>query len=120
MPSRLRPSAAPSHRPVRSTRPRGAATIRGARRGACSPPDLGLVAYETVAREGLVAAEDVLIEIVRPGTGEPVSPGEVGEVVVTSFDHDRPWIRLALGDLSAVLPGPSPCGRTNIRIRGWL
>ena len=82
--------------------------------------DLGLVAYETVAREGLVAAEDVLIEIVRPGTGEPVSPGEVGEVVVTSFDHDRPWIRLALGDLSAVLPGPSPCGRTNIRIRGWL
>jgi phenylacetate-CoA ligase len=82
--------------------------------------DLGMVAYETPAREGLVAAEDVLIEIVRPGTGEPVPLGEVGEVVVTSFDHDRPWIRLALGDLSAVLPGRSPCGRTNTLIRGWL
>jgi phenylacetate-CoA ligase len=82
--------------------------------------DLGLVAYETAAREGLVVAEDVLIEIVQPGTGTPVPPGEVGEVVVTSFDHDRPWIRLALGDLSAVLPGLSLCGRTNTRIRGWL
>ncbi len=82
--------------------------------------DLGLVAYETAAREGLVVAEDVLIEIVQPGTGTPVPPGEVGEVVVTSFDHDRPWIRLALGDLSAVLPGSSSCGRTNTRIRGWL
>jgi phenylacetate-CoA ligase len=82
--------------------------------------DLGLVAYETAAREGLVAAEDVLIEIVRPGTGDPVPPGEIGEVVVTSFDYDRPWIRLALGDLSAVLPAASSCGRTNTRIRGWL
>jgi phenylacetate-CoA ligase len=82
--------------------------------------DLGLVAYETAAREGLVVAEDVLLEIVRPGTGEPLPEGEVGEVVVTSFDPDRPWIRLALGDLSAVLPGPSPCGRTHTRIRGWL
>jgi len=82
--------------------------------------DLGLVAYETSAREGLVVAEDVLLEIVRPGTGSPVAEGEVGEVVVTSFDHDRPWIRLALGDLSAVMPGASPCGRTNQRIRGWL
>ena len=82
--------------------------------------DLGLVAYETAAREGLVVAEDVLIEIVQPGTGTPVPAGEVGEVVVTSFDYDRPWIRLALGDLSAVLPGLSPCGRTNTRIRGWL
>ncbi|HEY4038751.1 MAG TPA: AMP-binding protein [Burkholderiaceae bacterium] len=82
--------------------------------------DLGLVAYETTAREGLVVAEDVLIEIVQPGTGAPVLPDEVGEVIVTSFDHDRPWIRLALGDLSAVLPGLSPCGRTNTRIRGWL
>jgi len=82
--------------------------------------DLGCVAYETPAREGLVVGEDVLLEIVRPGTGEPVAPGEVGEVVVTSFDHHRPWIRLALGDLSAVLPGASPCGRSNTRIRGWM
>ncbi len=82
--------------------------------------DLGCIAYETAAREGMVVNEDVLLEIVRPGTGEPVAPGEVGEIVVTSFDHHHPWIRLALGDLSAVLPGPSPCGRTHTRIRGWL
>jgi phenylacetate-CoA ligase len=82
--------------------------------------DLGCVAYESPAREGLILSEDVLLEIVRPGTGEPVAPGEVGEVVVTSFDHDHPWIRLALGDLSAVLPGLSPCGRTNVRIKGWM
>ena len=82
--------------------------------------DLGLVAYETSARQGMVLAEDVLLEIVRPGTGEPVADGEVGEVVVTSFDHHHPWIRLALGDLSCVLPGASPCGRTNTRIRGWM
>ena len=82
--------------------------------------DLGVVAYETSAREGMVVNEDVLVEIVRPGTGEPVSEGEVGEVVVTSFDPHHPWIRLALGDLSATLPGPSPCGRTNARIRGWM
>src|SRR6185295_9052002 len=67
-----------------------------------------------------ILSEDVLLEIVRPGTGEPVAAGEVGEVVVTSFDHDHPWIRLALGDLSAVLPGFSPCGRTNVRIKGWM
>ena len=82
--------------------------------------DLGLVAYETPARAALVIAEDVLLEIVRPGTGDPVAEGEVGEVVVTSFDYERPWIRLALGDLSAIVPGISPCGRTNQRIRGWL
>ena len=82
--------------------------------------DLGCIAYETQARQGMVVNEDVLLEIVRPGTGEPVAPGEVGEIVVTSFDHHHPWIRLALGDLSAVLPGPSPCGRTNTRIRGWM
>ncbi len=64
--------------------------------------------------------EDVLVEIVRPGTGDPVPDGEVGEVVVTSFDPHHPWIRLALGDLSAILPGASPCGRTNTRIRGWM
>lgn len=82
--------------------------------------DLGVVAYETIAREGMVVNEDVLVEIVRPGTGEPVPEGEVGEVVVTSFDPHHPWIRLALGDLSAILPGTSPCGRTNARIRGWM
>jgi phenylacetate-CoA ligase len=82
--------------------------------------DLGLVAYETPARQGLVLAEDVLLEIVKPGTGDPVADGEVGEVVVTSFDHHHPWIRLALGDLSAVLAGTSACGRTNTRIKGWM
>jgi phenylacetate-CoA ligase len=82
--------------------------------------DLGVVAYETSAREGMVVNEDVLVEIVRPGTGEPVPEGEVGEVVVTSFDPHHPWIRLALGDLSAFLPGASSCGRTNARIRGWM
>lgn len=82
--------------------------------------DLGCIAFETAARAGMVVSEDVLVEIVRPGTGDPVAPGEVGEVVVTSFDHDHPWIRLALGDLSAALPGASPCGRTNMRIRGWM
>jgi phenylacetate-CoA ligase len=82
--------------------------------------DLGVIAYETPAREGLVANEDVIVEIVRPGTGDLVPDGEVGEVVVTSLDPHHPWIRLALGDLSAVMPGASPCGRTNVRLRGWL
>ncbi len=81
--------------------------------------DLGCVAYETPAREGLVVAEDVLVEIVRPGTGDPVAEGEIGEVVVTVLDPAHPVLRLALGDLSAVLPGASPCGRTNTRIVGW-
>jgi phenylacetate-CoA ligase len=82
--------------------------------------DLGLVAYETPAREGMVVCEDVLLEVVRPGTGDPAPEGEAGEVVVTSFDLKRPWIRLALGDLSAVLAGRSSCGRTNMRIKGWM
>jgi len=82
--------------------------------------DLGLIAYETPARDGLVLDEDVLVEIVRPGTGDPVAEGEVGEVVVTTFNSDYPLLRFATGDLSAVLPGVSPCGRTNQRIRGWL
>jgi len=82
--------------------------------------DLGLVAYETPAREGLVASENIILEIVRPGTGDPVAPGEVGEVVVTPFNDDYPLVRFATGDLSAVLPGPSPCGRTNVRIKGWM
>jgi phenylacetate-CoA ligase len=81
--------------------------------------DLGCVAYETPAREGLVAAEEVLLEIVRPGTGDPVPDGEIGEVVVTVLDPAHPVLRLALGDLSAVLPGASPCGRSNTRIVGW-
>jgi phenylacetate-CoA ligase len=82
--------------------------------------DLGLVAYETPARDGMVMNEDVLLEIVRPGTGDPVAEGEVGEVVVTSFDLHHPLLRLALGDLSAVLAGHSSCGRTNTRIKGWM
>jgi phenylacetate-CoA ligase len=82
--------------------------------------DLGLVAYETPAREGMVVNEGIILEVVRPGTGDPVADGEVGEVVVTTLDPHSPWIRLALGDLSATLPGNSPCGRTNMRIRGWL
>ncbi len=82
--------------------------------------DLGMVAYETEAREGLVLEEDLILEIVRPGTGDPVSDGEVGEVVITSLNQDYPLIRFGTGDMSAVLPGVSPCGRTNTRIRGWL
>lgn len=82
--------------------------------------DLGLIAYETPAREGLVVAEDVIVEIVRPGTGDPVPEGEVGEVVVTTLNPDYPLIRFGTGDLSALLPGPCPSGRTNTRIRGWL
>ncbi|MGB6284848.1 MAG: AMP-binding protein, partial [Xanthobacteraceae bacterium] len=82
--------------------------------------DLGLVAYETPAREGMVVNEGIILEVVRPGTGDPVADGEVGDVVVTTLDPHSPWIRLALGDLTAILPGDSPCGRTNMRIRGWL
>ncbi|MEO3432507.1 AMP-binding protein [Inquilinus sp. CAU 1745] len=82
--------------------------------------DLGLVAYETPAREGLVLAEGVIVEIVRPGTGDPAPEGEVGEVVVTTFSPAYPLIRFATGDLSAFLLGTSPCGRTNRRIRGWM
>ena len=82
--------------------------------------DLGLIAYETPAREGMVVNEDLIVEIVRPGTGDPVAEGEVGEIVVTSLDPDHPWIRLAIGDLTAALPGRSSCGRTNLRIKGWM
>jgi phenylacetate-CoA ligase len=82
--------------------------------------DLGLIAYETSAREGLVLDEGVIVEIVRPGTGDPVPEGEVGEVVVTTFNPDYPLVRFGTGDLSAVLPGHCPTGRTNARIRGWL
>jgi len=82
--------------------------------------EVGVLAYETATRDGMVVNEHVLVEIVHPGTGDPVADGEVGEVVVTSFNADYPMIRLATGDLSAVLPGRSPCGRTNTRIKGWM
>ncbi len=83
--------------------------------------DLGSIAYESEAREGLIVDEGVLVEIVRPGTDDPVPEGEVGEVVVTSLvNADYPLVRFGTGDLSAVLPGTSPCGRTNLRIRGWM
>ena len=87
--------------------------------------DLGLIAYESTTPdgavcEGMVLDEGIIVELVRPGTGEPVAPGEVGEVVVTTLTPEYPLIRFATGDLSAFLPGQSPCGRTNHRIRGWL
>ena len=82
--------------------------------------DLGLIAYETSGREGMVLDEGVIVEIVRPGTGDPVIEGEVGEVLVTSLTSEYPLIRFATGDLSAVLAGTSPCGRTNTRIKGWM
>ena len=82
--------------------------------------DVGLIAYETASREGLVLDEGVIVEIVRPGTGDPVGEGEVGEIVVTVLGPDYPLIRFGTGDLSAVLPGACPTGRTNTRIKGWL
>jgi phenylacetate-CoA ligase len=83
--------------------------------------DVGTIAYETPAREGLVVDEGVLVEIVRPGTGDPVAIGDVGEVVVTTLTNvDYPLIRFGTGDLSAILPGVSPCGRTNMRVKGWM
>jgi phenylacetate-CoA ligase len=82
--------------------------------------DLGLIAYETEAREGLVLDEGVIVEIVRPGTGDPVAEGEVGELVVTTLNADYPLIRFGTGDLSAVLPGQCPTGRSNTRIKGWM
>ena len=82
--------------------------------------DLGNIAYESSAQEGMIVDEGVLVEIVTPGTGTPVADGEVGEVVVTVLNPDYPLIRFATGDLSAVLPGKSPCGRSNLRIKGWM
>ena len=82
--------------------------------------DLGLIAYESPAREGLILDEGILVEIVRPGTGDPLPEGEVGEVVVTTLTPHYPLIRFATGDLSAILEGKSPCGRTNVRIKGWM
>lgn len=82
--------------------------------------DAGLIAYETAARQGLVLDEQIILEIVRPGTGDPVPEGEVGEVVVTVLNPDYPLVRFGTGDLSAILPGDCPTGRTNTRIKGWL
>ncbi|MDH3636901.1 MAG: AMP-binding protein [Gammaproteobacteria bacterium] len=82
--------------------------------------DLGLIAYESPAKEGMIIDEELIAEIVRPGTGDPVPDGEVGEVVVTTFNKTYPLIRFATGDLSAVMSGISPCGRTNMRIKGWM
>ena len=82
--------------------------------------DLGNIAYESPAMEGMIIDEHVIVEIVTPGTGNPVAPGDVGEVVVTTLNPDYPLIRFATGDMSAVLPGQSPCGRTNLRIKGWM
>ncbi len=99
---------------------------RGIRVSQCyASADLGLIAYESLMpdgtlNEGMILDEGLLLEIVRPGSGEPVGAGEVGEVVITSFNKDYPLIRFGTGDLSAVLPGKSPCGRTNVRIRGWM
>ncbi|MGF1640869.1 MAG: phenylacetate--CoA ligase family protein [Rhodospirillales bacterium] len=82
--------------------------------------DLGMIAYESSAMEGLIVDEGIIVEIVRPGSGDPVPDGDVGEVVVTVFSRVYPLIRFATGDLSAVMPGRSPCGRTNMRLKGWL
>jgi phenylacetate-CoA ligase len=82
--------------------------------------DLGLIAYESEAREGMILDEGIIVEVLRPGTGDPVPDGEVGEVVVTTLNRDYPLVRFATGDLSAILPGASPCGRTAPRIRGWM
>lgn len=94
---------------------RGIATLQS-----YATADLGSIAYETDAMDGMVVDEGVIVEIVRPGTGDPVPEGEVGEIVVTTLNPDYPLIRFATGDLSAVLPGISPCGRTNMRIKGWM
>ena len=82
--------------------------------------DLGIIAYESHALEGMIVDEGAIVEIVRPGTGDPVPDGEVGEVVVTTLNRDYPLIRFGTGDLSAVLPGQCPTGRTNTRIKGWM
>src|SRR4029079_14992298 len=94
---------------------RGGATLQ-----CYASADLGLIAYESPAKEGMIVDEGIVVEIVRPGTGEPVAQGEVGEVLVTTLAPEYPRIRFATGDLSAVLEGASPCGRTNMRIRCWL
>ncbi|MES0881414.1 phenylacetate--CoA ligase family protein [Roseibium sp. SCP14] len=94
---------------------------QGIQVGQCyATADLGVIAYETEVREGMVVNEDYIVEIVRPGTGEPVADGEVGELVVTNFNSLYPLIRFATGDLSKIIPGQSACGRTNMRLAGWM
>ena len=94
---------------------------KGIRVGQCyATADLGVIAYETEAMDGMVVNEDYIVEIVRPGTGEPVADGEVGELVVTNFNSLYPLIRFATGDLSRIIPGQSACGRTNMRLAGWM
>lgn len=94
---------------------------RGIQVGQCyATADLGVIAYETEARDGMLVNEDYIVEIVRPGTGEPVAEGEVGELVVTNFNSLYPMIRFATGDLSKIVSGQSPCGRTNMRLAGWM
>jgi len=94
---------------------------RGIQASQCyATADLGMIAYESTADSGLILDEGVHLEIVRPGTGDPVADGEVGEVVITTFNPDYPLIRFATGDLSAIMEGESPCGRTNRRIKGWM
>jgi phenylacetate-CoA ligase len=100
---------------------RQALAIRGVVVSQCyATADLGVIAYESPGHDGMILNENLIAEIVRPGTGDPLPNGEVGEVVVTSFNPDYPMIRLATGDLSAVLAGASPCGRTNTRLKGWM
>ena len=82
--------------------------------------DLGTIAYESEAMQGMILDEELILEIVRPGTGDPVAAGEVGEIVITTLNPDYPLIRFGTGDLSALLAGDSPCGRTNVRIKGWM
>ncbi|MGE0846467.1 MAG: phenylacetate--CoA ligase family protein [Flavobacteriaceae bacterium] len=96
-------------------RDRGVAVLQ-----AYATADAGVIAYESEAMDGMIVSEDVLVEIVRPGTGEPVPDGDVGELVVTSLNPGYPLVRFATGDLSAIAEGPSPCGRTNARIKGWM
>jgi len=91
--------------------------LRGRRNSGAA---LGNIAYESAAMDGMIVDEHVIVEIVTPGTGNPVAAGEVGEVVVTTLNPDYPLIRFATGDLSAMMPGQSPCGRTNARIKGWM
>ncbi|MEM9629696.1 MAG: AMP-binding protein [Pseudomonadota bacterium] len=94
---------------------------QGIQVGQCyATADLGVIAYETESKEGMVVNEDYIVEIVRPGTGEPVADGEVGELVVTNFNSLYPLIRFATGDLSKIVPGQSACGRTNMRLAGWM
>src|SRR5258706_454290 len=119
------PRAGPSPPPGRFPKGKAPARVFSHCAGALFPADLGLIAYESTGPDGevcpgMVLDEGIILELVHPGTGDPVAPGEVGEVVVTTLTPEYPLIRFATGDLSALLHGASPCGRTNHRIKGWL